>query len=933
MVQVALPRASRHPFFLFTVAVAPLCLAALSAVAFVAWRYGPYERVFGWSTVASSNGLLVIEVEPGGAADGRLTVGDRIAGVSSGVIPPVGFHRRAAPLDRPYTVHMAEGRSVVLQPPTVRAGRLGGIGAVFLCAAVYVAVGLLLGFARPELRNARLLSTGFIAVGLLQLQSVIYSFVDQLSGVEHLIPIALSPFTGTANAMILYAAVCFPGPRVPRLLWPWFGILVFGLAAADVATYAVPSAMLWSIDIDSAARLLFQWTPWFAVGPVFRTATELTAALGILGALAWKLALVTSPEDRRRLRWMFAGCIAATLPFFVYKVAQALSSNDAALRDSALRVFANSGIAIAPISVAYAVARHRVLDISVVIRRGLQYLLARNALTIVLLLPVIGLVYRIVLNRHRTIAEVLFANPTALLLIAATIATLRFRGVLRQRLDRMFFRESYDREHILRALIDTMDRLDSSAELAALSGTEVDRALHPSQIYICMRERDSTMLTLTHSSAARPAFAIPNDSRLLVQLERDRQIIERRDVDQSTREQWLEALDVELLVPIVGAGRRLWGVLMLGEKKSEEPYDDHDRELLGLVGKQLAIAHENLKLKERVDAERKVRDEVVRRLEGRGVNLVRECPRCGACYDGVTELCEIDGAELTIALPVERVVDDQYRLDRLIGKGGMGAVYQAQDLRLQRDVAIKFLLGHAFGEPTALRRFEREARACARLNHPNVVTVFDYGLLPANGAYLVMERLQGTTLRDELDRTGRLQPITAAKMLDQILGGIGAAHDAGIVHRDLKPENVFIVRASDRIKLLDFGLAQLRAVEGTPTVTVTAAGVLAGTLAYMAPEQLTNATMDERADLFAVGVIAVELLTGHRPFNRATYFEALTSMQSPEFDLSALGPRSNELKAVLLQCLAVDPAARWSSATELRAALIPALRRLAITGA
>ena len=424
---------------------------------------------------------------------------------------------------------------------------------------------------------------------------------------------------------------------------------------------------------------------------------------------------------------------------------------------------------------------------------------------------------------------------------------------------------------------------------------------------------------------------IPSDSPLLAAFERNPRAREwRRDAAGSEIDHdWLNRLEVDFIVPVVGTGRRLTALIMLGEKKSEEPYSASDRELLEAIAKQFAVVRENLRLHERIHEERHIRDQVIDRLEGRAINVVKECPGCGACYDSDVVTCTADGIELTVSLPVERFVDGQYRLDRLIGRGGMGAVYEAEDLRLQRKVAVKFLIGRAIGEQTALRRFEREAQLCARLSHPNIVTVFDYGTLPASGAYIVMERLHGVTLRDALTRTGPLQPEAAADVFDQVLEGIKAAHAHGIVHRDLKPENVLMMEASTgspRVKLLDFGLAQLRALDTAATATVTAAGVVLGTLGYMAPEQFIGVRVDERADIFAFGVMLAEALTGKRPFDRPTYAQVLSSIHLEEFHLPGSASAVRVLDGELQRCLAKEAAARFESVAELQRHLIPALR-------
>jgi serine/threonine-protein kinase len=180
-----------------------------------------------------------------------------------------------------------------------------------------------------------------------------------------------------------------------------------------------------------------------------------------------------------------------------------------------------------------------------------------------------------------------------------------------------------------------------------------------------------------------------------------------------------------------------------------------------------------------------------------------------------------------------------------------------------------------------------------------------------------------------LTRVGPLQPEAAVAVFEQILEGVKAAHALGIVHRDLKPENVLMMEAgtgSPRVKLLDFGLAQLRALDTAVTATVTAAGVVLGTLGYMAPEQFIGVHVDERTDIFAFGVMLAEALTGKRPFDRPTYAQVLSSIHLEEFHLPGSAPAVGALDRLLQRCLAKDPAARFESAVELQRHLIPALR-------
>jgi serine/threonine protein kinase len=371
------------------------------------------------------------------------------------------------------------------------------------------------------------------------------------------------------------------------------------------------------------------------------------------------------------------------------------------------------------------------------------------------------------------------------------------------------------------------------------------------------------------------------------------------------------------------------GILFLGEKKSEQPYSNSDKKLLEAIAGQMAVVQENALLKSRVDRERKIKHDVLARLADDLVNIVHECPHCGACYDATTKTCAVDGYDVQVSLPVERTIEGKYRLERLIGKGGMGAVYEATDLRLDRQVAIKVMLGGMFGDQDSLSRFEREARASARLNHPNIITVYDYGRTGAEGAFLVMELVRGFTLRRELLRTGTIEPAKAAAWLDQLLDGIQAAHRAGVVHRDLKPENVLVTqteKGTDFVKILDFGIAKFTLAERTDLGKLTTPGVLLGTLGYMSPEQLEGKTVDRRADVFSLGVIVVEILTGRRPFEAPTYMELLSQLMKTHYHLPGDDPKVLELDRILQRCLAIDPAARFESVDELQKALVPAVR-------
>jgi hypothetical protein len=260
-----------------------------------------------------------------------------------------------------------------------------------------------------------------------------------------------------------------------------------------------------------------------------------------------------------------------------------------------------------------------------------------------------------------------------------------------------------------------------------------------------------------------------------------------------------------------------------------------------------------------------------------------------------------------------------YEILAPLGAGGMGEVYRAHDARLGRDVAIKVLPRGLAANPDALARFEREARAIAAINHPNILALHDIGT--ADGvAHAVMELLEGETLRKRL-QSGAVPPRKALEWAGQLARGLAAAHDRGIVHRDLKPENVFLTH-DGRLKILDFGVA--RRQELTPEVdtnltTITEPGVFVGTPAYASPEQVLGEPATPRSDLFAFGVVLYELLTGTNPFRRETMAETMTAIlraDPPPLAGAVQGVPPAALR-VLDHCLEKQPSERPSSARDI----------------
>ena len=283
-------------------------------------------------------------------------------------------------------------------------------------------------------------------------------------------------------------------------------------------------------------------------------------------------------------------------------------------------------------------------------------------------------------------------------------------------------------------------------------------------------------------------------------------------------------------------------------------------------------------------------------------------------------------APITTELAVDpflgRLVAERYRVLALLGRGGMGSVYVAEHVQLSKRVALKVLSDELRKQPMLVARFLTEARAAAQIGHPNIVDVFDVGELPEGGAFIAMALLEGRDVQEELDDVTYMTAGRARHIVSEICRALAAAHSKGIVHRDMKPATVFLARDSDgneQVKVLDFGIAQIQEATGEEA-RLTQTGALVGTPAFMSPEQGRGDRTDHRTDIYSVGCILYNLVTGEQPFIAGTLMGVLTKhLLEPPMPPSERQPAAHigaDLDAVVLRAMAKDPAQRYQTMKE-----------------
>ena len=848
----------------------PWRIVAVAVVSVVGYFYLAYLALFGLSAggldVEDKSGHVVVSYLDSDAPAVRagVAVGDSILTVEG---QPIGnvvdwlAHRMNFVADRPIHIGVERlGRRLDLTmtlhgtiwkdySPRSRISEI-----IFLAnKLITLLIGLFVVFSRPRDFVSRL--GGWVLVAMATVfEAFQWGMASAIRSLPFFFqwPVMLAYVSAAFRTPLLFAFFSLFPKKLIRGRWIWAPLLAGPAIATVYALYLLARTVY---DPGPLASLAPRWVL-IAFG--LQSLIYLLAGLLVLPIGYWRLETLT---QRRRFRVLFLGALIGLLFYLPRVFTTALVDFNPSIADfmtsPTVNLIDSAGFLLFPLSFAYAILRHRLFDIRVIIRRGLQYAFARGVLLSIP--PLIAALLAVDLMLHGN--EPLFAVLKARGWLYGGIAALTAVAYLRRHawlslLDRRFFRDKYDAQRLFHQIVEEIRRAPSIQQVAPDVVSRIADALHAEFCALLLRKPGETAYRVIGAS---PAGALTSDlpaTNKLIPLVRALdtsvpillaesgwlgQQLPQADKD------FLHRARIDLLVPVALAEGRTEALLVLGMKLSEEPYGREDMALLETVAGAIAL------LLFRGPAS----------LPGRAFE---ECPQCGACYETGTAQCEVEGTALNlVASP--RLLVDRYRLEKRLGQGGMGKVYRATDVTLDRTVAVKMLRDEFFSDQQALERFRRESRVAGSLSHPNVVTVHDFGVDPNQRAFLVMELLDGITLREELRAHTRLSPARTVQLFEPICAGVGAAHLRGLVHRDLKPENIFLVRIGppEFVKITDFGIAKcLPQVSEDTSRTLT--GMFFGTFPYMSPEQLQGQSLSTRWDLWALSVVAFELLCGVQPF-------------------------------------------------------------------
>ena len=854
----------RQPWWVWCCSV-PSMVAAASL--YVVWLTAPQPA--GWKLTAAERRPASYQV----IAVARGTAAER-AGFEVGDLIPIADVERFARDQRPggsYRLevfragrHQTHALTLPRNDWIYWRGRDGlrKLG-LLLASVAHLALAGILIFTRPRDRAARWGALLFAQLGFYMAGPIHAAAAPEGAYILRALPLPIGVLIGLAKSLsattpagVFGFCAVFPEPSrfTTRRWWPWWLI-----AVALVAT----------VGID----LKFWWLPVYA-GPyrpdVPRLAIDLEVMTGVI-FVAWTLALVARsyrridrPNERRRLRLVVAGfgvtVAALTVEMIRYSSWKPVDRGPLISFWQFAWVFLLSAAALCT---AYAILRHRVFDIHVIVRLGLRYAAARGVLLSVVPVVALALAFDVLMHRDQAVRQIAAERGLLYVVLAGAALALHVkRKSWMDALDRRFFRERYDAYRLLAGVADDVRHAQSFEEAVQHVIDRIEETLHPQSASLMVSKPADTCFHSAVSIGHAPP-RLPEAARLVGLARVLGKPIETAQAGTGWLQQQLPRVEVEFLrrasaewiFPVALRQTGTQALLLLGPKRSEEPYSREDRHLLEAVTASLGLL-----------------------LEHPALTGFTECSTCGACLDKDAAHCPTDNGTL-VKSPYPRTIAGRYRFDRRLGRGGMGVVYEAFDTQLKRQVAVKVIRPDLMTSPGAVARFRREARTAARLRHPSVVDIYDFGVADDGRTYLVMELLKGRSLREELRERRTLDSKAALDVMRAVSGAVALAHAKGLLHRDLKPENIFLARSEHGhiAKILDFGLVKPLNPGCSDTVGHTLTGAAIGTPAYMSPEQRRGAVADETWDLWALAVVAFEMLTGTHPFA----FSADSASQMP----------------------------------------------------
>jgi len=914
----------------------PLWMFVLAALFLGDFLLQTYCRVFGYMQFGfytrTEEGRRVVDlVIPDSSAEHvGLEQGDIILALEDRNIQQYTGHTRQIfranfKTHRPYRFEIErEGRLLELAIEVERSKSFQSWGDFVIAgwqfaSLILLATAFLIAFSRPFDLAARsgslalaMLSVGLFFTNLPSGYAAIWGDLPRAVGILLWIPHICVYLFGP---ILLTFFVLFPQPLF-RSRWPWIVIWL-------------PALLFLPLNFRLAFLTVYIPDQVYAHIPPPWIDNAQVAMIGLYGlAAAMVLAVnyvrLKDANERRRIRLLLIGGAAGVLPGLLRLVIAGIFPESAItsfiMSEAIPDIFITFIFLLFPVCFAYSILRHRLLDIRVIIRRGLRYTLARR--TLLSLVPVLGILLALdlTLNSRQPLADIfrsrgwIYAGLGGLALVAY-----KWRKPWMEKLDKRFFREQYNSQRILANVLEDIRDAKSFERVAPRVVARIEAALHPEFVSVMVRQPgESQYHFLSSAPSGHTTPPLAADSKLVALTRLLGKPLEVLMADTAWLEGRLpqEEIDfarearIDLFVPIGSTSGSMDAILALGIKRSDEPYTREDQELMETIASSLGLL---------LDQGAPVPEGVTEALD--------VCPECGLCYDSGKHRCPQDGADL-ILTRLPRTLVGRYHLERRLGRGGMGTVYEATDRGLERRVAVKVIRDQLAGSAETAQRFKREARLAAGFTHPNVVTVHDYGVAEERHAFLVMELLEGATLRDELKRRSRLDPVRTAEIFRGVCAGVDDAHRRQIIHRDLKPENIFLARPEgfdkpgEMVKVLDFGIAKILTTPGEMTETLTgfetSAGILVGTFAYLSPEQLLGESPGVLWDLWALSVVAYETLAGQLPFKSESMDKWRDAVLAGQFT-----PLADSLKdapaawqAFFADCFAQDRLKRPQSAAD-----------------